>query len=56
MRQELDLRNGGKTFEIWRKPLANPQLKVYFFNVTNPVEFLHRQKPILEEIGPYVYE
>ena len=43
-------------FEMWRKPLTNPQLKVYFFNVTNPTDFLRGEKPILKEIGPYVYE
>ncbi|KAF2361877.1 CD36 family [Trinorchestia longiramus] len=32
-----------------------PVLSVYFFNVTNKEEFLAGSKPILQEVGPYVY-
>jgi len=41
---------------------VHPVLKVYVYNVTNADEFLtvvpnggERQKPILEELGPFVY-
>lgn len=47
---------------MWRKPPVHPVLKVYVYNVTNADEFLtlpangeERQKPILEELGPFVY-
>ena len=34
---------------------VQPQMKIYFFNVTNPSDFLEGEKPIFHEIGPYVY-
>ncbi|KAA0193347.1 hypothetical protein HAZT_HAZT000271, partial [Hyalella azteca] len=34
---------------------VKPVLSVYFFNVTNKDEFLAGDKPILQEVGPYVY-
>jgi hypothetical protein len=47
---------------MWRKPPVNPVLKVYVYNVTNADEFLSvvgpgetREKPLLDELGPYVY-
>nr|CAH0101993.1 unnamed protein product [Daphnia galeata] len=53
--KELVLKVGGETYEMWRKPPVEPQMKIYFFNVTNPREFLQGEKPIFREIGPYVY-
>lgn len=53
--KELELKEGGETYEMWRKPPLSPQMKVYFFNVTNPREFMRGEKPIFREIGPYVY-
>jgi hypothetical protein len=29
---------------------------VYIFNVTNPMEIQKGAKPVLREVGPYVYE
>ena len=52
----VELKEGGEVFEKWRKPPVEPQTKVYFFNVTNPVEFMKGQKPIFKQIGPYVYK
>lgn len=47
---------------MWRKPPVHPILKVYVYNVTNADEFLNvltpgqeREKPILDELGPFVY-
>ena len=31
-------------------------MRLYFFNTTNHVAFLKGRKPILDEVGPYVYE
>ena len=28
----------------------------YFFNLTNPEEFLTGSKPIFQEVGPYAYK
>lgn len=31
-------------------------MKVYFFNITNPAEFSEGEKPILQEVGPWIYQ
>ena len=56
--QEIPLKEGSKIVEVWKKPPINPYLKLYFFNVTNPRRFLkgNKTKPILREVGPFVYE
>ena len=54
--QEIPLKEGSKIVEVWKKPPINPYLKLYFFNVTNPRRFLKGAKPILREIGPFVYQ
>lgn len=54
--QELILKKGSQTFEWWAKPPVVPTIKVYVFNVTNADEFLNNgSKPIVDELGPYVY-
>ncbi|XP_050425596.1 scavenger receptor class B member 1 [Adelges cooleyi] len=58
---QITLRPGGQTFEMWRKPPVHPVIKVYIYNVTNADEFLNvgpdgkREKPVLDELGPFVY-
>lgn len=48
--------NGTEAYERWRKfPLAI-QFKVYLFNVTNPEEVQNGANPVVQEVGPYVYE
>ncbi|CAN8006198.1 unnamed protein product, partial [Ixodes hexagonus] len=56
LEKRLPLVNGTEAFELWRNiPLPAFQ-KVYFFNLTNPNEFLHKgQKPKLHEVGPYTF-
>jgi hypothetical protein len=31
-------------------------MKVYLFNITNPDEFAEGERPVLAEVGPYVYQ
>ena len=50
------MRDGSETFEMWRKPPVRPQMKIYFFNLTNANEFMQGEKPKFREIGPYVYQ
>lgn len=54
--QKLPLVNGSEAFELWRDiPLPAFQ-RVYFFNLTNPYEFLQEgKKPKLQEVGPYTF-
>jgi hypothetical protein len=54
--QKIVLRNGSETFEWWRLPPVEPRISVYVYNVTNAEEFLFEgKKPVLQELGPYVY-
>lgn len=48
---------GGQSFGWWSKPPVTPTMRVYVYNVTNADEFLNNgSKPILDELGPYVYK
>lgn len=53
---EVTLKSGSRVFNLWSKPPITPMISVYVYNVTNADEFLNNgSKPILNEIGPYVY-
>lgn len=53
---QVALRQGGQTFGWWSKPPVTPVMRLYIYNVTNADEFLNNgSKPILDELGPYVY-
>ena len=57
--QEIPIVKGSRIAESWKAPPIKPLLKIYFFNITNPVTFQNPKlnvKPVLEEVGPYVYE
>ena len=56
--QQTPLKKGSPIADSWKEPPITPFLKFYFFNVTNSQEFLEDPdvKPILKEIGPFVYE
>ena len=54
--RQVALRPGGQSFGWWAKPPVTPMMTVYVYNVTNADEFLNNgSKPILDELGPYVY-
>ena len=42
--------------ELWGKFPFAFELQFYFFNVTNPDAIKAGDKPILQEVGPFVYE
>lgn len=53
---EVALRPGAKSYGWWSKPPVEPRISVYVYNVTNADEFLNNgSKPIIDELGPYVY-
>ncbi|XP_078036848.1 protein peste [Augochlora pura] len=58
LQKEMPLSPTSKEFHIWNDTSSLPPMyfKIYFFNWTNP-EDLHEKgkKPILEELGPYVF-
>lgn len=54
--QELVLREGGKSFELWKKFPLN--FDVYLFNWTNPTNLTKAdyEKPIVKQIGPFRFK
>ena len=54
--KRLVISNTSHTFESWKSPPVSPHLKVFFFNISNPVQvFDGLEKPHLIEMGPYTY-
>ena len=53
--QRVVLQEGSATFQQLLSPSVPLFKDVYFFNLTNPVEFEGGAKPQLVEVGPYSY-
>lgn len=51
--QKLALTKGSKTFDMWVETPLPMYMDIYFFNWTNSHEL--DAKPILQEVGPYVF-
>lgn len=53
--QELVLRKGSRSFEMWKKPPIPLNFDVYLFNWTNPTNLSSAdyEKPVVEQIGPF---
>jgi len=56
IRSKVPLLPGTDIAKAWVSPPVKPLLKIYYFNVTNPQEYLAGEKLRLAELGPYVYE
>lgn len=56
IQKNVQLSNDSKMFDRWVKLPIPLDFKVYVFNVTNVEEVNRGEKPILKEIGPYVYK
>ena len=54
--QQLPLRNGSEALTKWKKVSVPIYLNVYVFNITNPEEVVKQAPPILQEIGPFVFD
>lgn len=50
------LQKDSKIVDIWRRSVAPAKLKIHLFNVLNPEVVQQGGNPIVEEIGPYIYE
>lgn len=48
--------DGSTAYSIWKDQPFPIKMKVFIFNVTNPDEVSSGGKPIVKDIGPYVYE
>lgn len=49
------LREGSDQFERWTVMPQPMHFKVYMFNITNHDDVMNGAKPVLEELGPYVF-
>ena len=52
----MALSPGSESLQSWLTPPVQPALTVYGFHVTNPEEVQKGEKPILKEVGPFVYK
>lgn len=58
LQKEMPLSPTSKAFEVWNDTSTLPPMymRIRFFNWTNPQDLrVKGQKPILEEVGPYVF-
>jgi len=53
---KVPLLPGTDIAKAWISPPVKPLLRIYYFNVTNPQEYLSGGKIRLQEVGPYTYE
>ena len=54
--QNVALKQGWMMREVWGKLPFSIEFCFYLFNVTNPDDIANGEKPIVQEIGPFVYE
>lgn len=53
--QQLVIKEGSTAYDIWKETPVPLSLRLHVFNLTNPDEVQKGYKPILEEVGPYVW-
>ena len=54
--QKLELTPGSEGYVFWHTMPVPIFIKFYFWNVTNADEVVNnKSRPILEQLGPYVY-
>jgi len=52
----MALNPGSDRLQSWLNPPVQAHLTAYSFHVTNPEAVMQGKKPILEEVGPFVYK
>ncbi|XP_008334160.1 lysosome membrane protein 2a isoform X2 [Cynoglossus semilaevis] len=55
LKKELTLTEKSQVFESWKNPPPPVYMEYYFFNVTNPGEFVAGKRASVKQIGPYTY-
>jgi lysosome membrane protein 2 len=54
--ESVKLKRNSDAFKAWLNPPATIYLDFHFFNVTNSIDVVQKNsKPIVQQIGPYVY-
>uniref|UniRef100_A0A4W4FD07 Scavenger receptor class B, member 1 n=1 Tax=Electrophorus electricus TaxID=8005 RepID=A0A4W4FD07_ELEEL len=53
--REITLTESSRVFNTWKNPPPPVYMEFFFFNVTNPQEFLGGAKPRVTHMGPYTY-
>jgi len=56
VQSKMPLEPNSDRYKSWLNPPVQPYLTGYAFNVTNPDEVVLGMKPILQEVGPFVYK
>ena len=52
----MALHPGSDRLQSWLTPPVQAHLTAYSFHVTNPEAVMQGKKPILKEVGPFVYK
>ncbi|XP_023684494.2 lysosome membrane protein 2-like [Paramormyrops kingsleyae] len=55
LKKEITLTEGSRVFESWKNPPPPVYMQYYFYNVTNPEEFLAGGRAAVTQMGPYTY-
>ncbi|XP_024216164.2 sensory neuron membrane protein 2 [Halyomorpha halys] len=56
IKSKIVLNNGSEGMEAWESLPLPLEFKVFIFNVTNPDEVSKGMQPVVQELGPYVYD
>ena len=52
----MALNPGSERLASWLDPPVQAHLTAYAFHITNPEADIQGRKPVLEEVGPFVYK
>lgn len=52
---KMEVLPGSFSYDLWHYTPIPLYIRFYLFNLTNPDEFTNGAKPVLQEVGPYVY-
>nr|AXU25118.1 sensory neuron membrane protein 2-1 [Cyrtorhinus lividipennis] len=56
IKKSLVLEEGSPGLATFKKTPFPLEFKIYLFNITNPEEIMNGGKPVVAEVGPYVYD
>jgi len=52
----MSLSPGSARLDSWLVPPVDAHMTAYAFNLTNPEQVMQGEKPVLQEVGPFVYK